>query len=133
MPGFLFYEDYYKVGKSLEDDSEKIRYYEAIFERGLYGMQLPKTGNQAIDTAFIFVESLLAANEKKRNDGKKGGRPRKQKTSGLSMVSTNDNGNDNANDNVNANINDNNHAMPLETASLSGGGSTADDIEWEVP
>ena len=140
MAGFLFYEDYYKVGKLIASDSERVKFYEAIFDRGLYGVQFPKTGNPSIDTAFIFAESLLKANEVKRENGKKGGRPKKQKTSGLSVVSTNDNGNANANANGNANVNSNentNAVMPLEIASPDGGNSTAnggedDDIDWEV-
>ena len=107
MAGFLFYEDYYRVGKELPTPEDKVQYYEAIFERGLYQKPLPKSRKAAVRTAFIFIESLIAANEKRKKNGKKGGRPPKKtensenpKTSGKPVVSLNDN------DNVNANAND---------------------------
>lgn len=135
--GFVFYEDYYRIAKErLHSDSDKLKYYEAIFNRGLYGTPLPETGNDTIDTAFMFIETLLTTNEKRRENGKKGGRPKKTKTSGLSMVSANDNGNCNANANANTNINCNDNiitAMPSETATPDWGGSSADEIEWEDP
>ena len=138
MAGFLFYEDYYKVGKNLPTDADKVLFYEAIFERGLTGKPLEKTGNPVTDTAFIFVESLIKANEKRREDGKKGGRPKGSKNKKpVVSLNGNVNGNANANANNNTNVNDNGNY----SYSSSGRGSLEepppyevyDDDGWEEP
>lgn len=107
MAGFVFYEDYYRVGKELPTPEDKVQFYEAIFERGLYQKPLPKSKRVAVRTAFIFIESLIAANEKRKKNGKKGGRPPKKtensensKTTEKPVVSLNDNDNANAKGNV---------------------------------
>lgn len=135
MAGFVFYEDYYKVSKQLlTDDADKLKFYEAIFRRGLYNEPFERTGNMAIDTAFIFAESLISANEKKRIDGAKGGRPKKEtKTTGKPLVSVKENVNGNAKANANNNSNSNNKcASPVSAASPDRVGNTAseEEIDW---
>lgn len=134
MAGFLFYEDYYKIGKMLPTDSEKVLFYEAIFERGLSGKPLENTGDPVKDTAYVFIESLIKANEKRRADGKKGGRPKASKNK-KPVVSLNDN--DNVNSNANENTNDNIIIRDNENTSpdmgIPKGAQSVDDTEWEDP
>lgn len=125
MAGFLFYEDYYKIGKNLPTDRAKVMFYEAIFERGLSGKPLEMTGNPVEDTAFVFIESLIKANEKRRENGKKGGRPKGSKNK-KPVVSLNDN----VNDNVNANANDNVNTLSSTDMVPPDGDQSFDDGEW---
>ena len=136
MAGFLFYEDYYKIGKNLPTAEDKVMFYEAIFERGLSGKPLEKTGNPVTDTAFIFIESLIMANEKRRENGKKGGRPKGSKNK-KPVVSLNDNVNDNVNANANDNVNNlsSSDMVPLEGDQSSDAVSEVefDEEGWEDP
>lgn len=127
MAGFLFYEDYYKIGKNLPTDADKVLFYEAIFERGLSGKPLEQTGNPVTDTAFIFIESLIKANEQRRANGKKGGRPKGSKNK-KPVVSLNDNDNVNVNANVNGNDNDKDTSSGMAPVE---GSQPSDDFEWE--
>lgn len=133
MAGFVFYEDYYKIGKMLPTDSEKVLFYEAIFERGLSGKPLENTGDPVRDTAYVFIESLIKANEKRRADGKKGGRPKGSKNK-KPVVSLKDNVNDNWNANDNANINNiicDNENTSSGMAPIEGGQPSDDKYPWE--
>lgn len=134
MAGFLFYEDYYKVGKMLPTDAEKVMFYEAIFDRGLSGKPLEKTGDPVRDTAYVFIESLIRANEKRRADGKKGGRPKGSKNKKpVVSLNVNDNVNVNDNDNVNNNVNITSSDMvPLEWDQSSDEELFSED-GWEEP
>jgi hypothetical protein len=136
VAGFLFYEDYYKIGKNLPTDKDKVMFYEAIFERGLSGKPLEKTGNPVTDTAFIFIESLIMANEKRRENGKKGGRPKGSKNK-KPVVSLNDNVNDNVNANANDNVNNlsSSDMVPLEGDQSSDAVSEVefDEEGWQDP
>lgn len=54
---------------------------------------------------FTLIKPQLSANNKRYEDGKKGGRPKKIKTSGFSEKKPNEN--ENENENVNVNVNEN--------------------------
>ncbi|UKI42077.1 MAG: hypothetical protein L6V95_03540 [Candidatus Melainabacteria bacterium] len=55
---------------------------------------------------FTLIKPQLSANNKRYEDGKKGGRPKKIKTGGFSEKKPNVNENVNENENVNVNVNE---------------------------
>jgi hypothetical protein len=116
---FIFYKSFYEAIKNIKD-KDKIQIYEAICRYSLYEEEIELTGIRK--TLFTLIKPQLKANNKRFEDGKKGGRPKKittgyenkittgyenKKTTGYSEKKPNNNVNDNVNDNVNVNDNDN--------------------------
>ena len=77
--GFVFYESWFEAIKLLKD-SDKLMMYDKICSYGLgYEMELP----QHLKVIWLLIQPLIDSNNKRYKDGKKGGRPPKEKTSGL--------------------------------------------------
>lgn len=77
--GFVFYESWFEAIKLLKD-SDKLIMYDKICSYGLgYEMDLP----QHLKVIWLLIQPLIDSNNKRYKDGKKGGRPPKEKTSGL--------------------------------------------------
>ena len=70
---FVFYDSFYKAMKNLNKD-EKVEYIDAICQYSLYDITIEM--NPKIEGMFELVKPQIDANIKKREDGKKGGRPR---------------------------------------------------------
>ena len=70
---FVFYDSFYQAMSYL-DDKEKIQYIEAICKYSLYGITIDM--DLKIEAMFALIKPQIDANIKKREDGKKGGRPR---------------------------------------------------------
>ena len=70
---FVFYDSFYKAMSYL-DDKEKIQYIEAICKYSLYGITIDM--ELKIEAMFALIKPQIDANIKKRENGKKGGRPR---------------------------------------------------------
>ena len=70
---FVFYDSFYKAMSYL-DDKEKIQYIEAICKYSLYGITIDM--DLKIEAMFALIKPKIDANIKKRENGKKGGRPR---------------------------------------------------------
>ena len=70
---FVFYDSFYKAMSYL-DDKEKIQYIEAICKYSLYGITIDM--DLKIEAMFALIKPQIDANIKKRENGKKGGRPR---------------------------------------------------------
>ena len=70
---FVFYDSFYKAMSYL-DDKEKIQYIEAICNYSLYGITIDM--DLQIEAMFSLIKPQIDANIKKRENGKKGGRPR---------------------------------------------------------
>lgn len=110
---FIFYKSYYDAISSL-DREQQLNIYDAICRYSLYGEE---TELSKIEKAiFTLIKPTLEANFKRREDGKKGGRPKKNneeknhrfsesKTTGYESEKPNVNVNVNVNDNVNENVN----------------------------
>ena len=70
---FVFYDSFYKAMKNLNKD-EKVEYIDAMCQYSLYDITIEM--NPKIEGMFELVKPQIDANIKKREDGKKGGRPR---------------------------------------------------------
>lgn len=110
---FIFYRSFYEAMSDI-NDKDKLKLYNAICKYALYGEETELTGIS--NTLFKLIKPQLEANNKRFEDGKKGGRPKnittgfedkittgykKEKTTGF------ENKKPNVNDNVNGNYNEN--------------------------
>ena len=112
---FVFYKSFAKGIKCLSD-ADRLKIYDAIVSYALDGDALELDG--VAECIFELIKPQIDANQKKYEDGKKGGRPKKEengknhsfenkKTSGFENKKPNVNENENVNENVNVNENDN--------------------------
>ena len=77
-------------------DALKVEYYEGVINYGLYGIE-PHFSNTSLNAIFIALKPNIDANNRKKQqaikcseNGKKGGRPRKEVSSSVSKDSTNE-------------------------------------------
>ena len=70
---FVFYDSFYKAMSYL-NDKEKIQYIEAICNYSLFDITIDM--DIKIEAMFSLIKPQIDANIKKRENGKKGGRPR---------------------------------------------------------
>ena len=70
---FVFYDSFYQAMSYL-NDKEKIQYIDAICNYSLYGITIDM--DIKIEAMFSLIKPQIDANIKKRENGKKGGRPR---------------------------------------------------------
>lgn len=126
---FVFYASFYEALQDLKD-KERLKMYDAICELALKGKEEKMTGISK--TIFTLIKPQILANQKRYENGKKGGRPKKitedlkeerkdsfenKKTNGLKKIKSIDktenkpNDNENVNENVNENDNENDNAF----------------------
>ena len=72
---FVFYDSFYRAMSYL-DDKEKIQYIDAICCYSLYDIDIEM--DKKIEGMFQLVKPQIDANIKRRENGKKGGRPLKE-------------------------------------------------------
>lgn len=112
---FVFYKSFYDALQDLKD-KDRLKVYDAICEMALNGNERNLTGISK--TVFTLIKPQVLANNRRYENGKKGGRPKKEtigfeknKTIGYLKTETktkpNVNVNVNVNENVNANVNEN--------------------------
>tara|TARA_B100000787_G_C15935043_1_gene182458 strand:- start:121 stop:399 length:279 start_codon:yes stop_codon:yes gene_type:complete len=70
---FVFYDSFYKAMSYL-NDKEKIQYIEAICNYSLFDIIIDM--DLKIEAMFALIKPQIDANIRKRENGKKGGRPR---------------------------------------------------------
>ena len=70
---FVFYDSFYKAMSYL-NDKEKIQYIEAIYNYSLFDITIDM--DLKIEAMFALIKPQIDANIRKRENGKKGGRPR---------------------------------------------------------
>ena len=70
---FVFYDSFYKAMSYL-DDKEKIQYIDAICNYSLFDITIDM--DLKIEAMFSLIKPQIDANIKKRENGKRGGRPR---------------------------------------------------------
>ena len=117
----VFYKSFYDAIKGLQPEMQA-EVYNAVFAYGLYGQTLELT--PIANTIFTLIKPQIDANNKRRENGKKGaeygklgGRPKKdngKQTANKPLknpeatpnVNDNDNDNDNVNENDNVKVND---------------------------
>ena len=71
---FVFYDSFYRAMSYL-DDKEKIQYIDAICYYSFYDIEIEM--DEKIKGMFELVKPQIDANIKRRENGKKGGRPSK--------------------------------------------------------
>jgi hypothetical protein len=110
---FIFYASFYKAIEEL-DEKKQLKLYKSIMKLALENEENEKlTGIEK--AIFELIKPQILANNKRYEDGQKGGRPKKNKTTGFEKEKTtgfenkkpnvNVNVNDNENENVNVNVN----------------------------
>lgn len=114
---FIFYASFLEAIEEL-DDKKQLKLYKAITNFALKNSE--PANLQGIEKAiFALIKPQITANNKRYEDGKKGGRPRKnkttgfenEKTSGYSEKKPNVNVNVNVNENDNVNVNENDEVL----------------------
>lgn len=110
---FVFYKSFYEALQDLRD-KDRLKVYDAICKMALNNEDTDLNGISK--TIFTLIKPQLLANNRRYENGKKGGRPnkktigfQKEKTIGFNLeeTKTKPNVNDNDNVNVNVNVNDN--------------------------
>ena len=127
---FIFYRSFYESLKTLKS-REKQKLFEAICEYALNGVEIELTG--AADGMFKLLKPQLDANNRRYENGLKGGRPKRNQDETEQEPKQNQNvtkpkRNVNDNDNVNVNVNDNDNHNDNVLGSSSGGGSGIDSV-----
>ena len=74
---FIFYMSFYEAMQELPE-KDRLKLYDAIAEYGLFG-ELKKPLSGISKACFALIKPQIDANEKRRNGGKKGGRPKNEK------------------------------------------------------
>ena len=108
---FIFYRSFFEAIKSL-DDRKRLKMFDLIANYALNSEEID-TKYEICAQLFALIKPQILANNKRYSDGQKGGRPRKEKTSGFENKKTsgcsekkpNENVNVNENENVNVNVN----------------------------
>lgn len=108
---FIFYRSYYEAMSGLKD-KDKLQLFSAISELSLNNNDIKLTG--ICKNIFTAIKPQIVANSERYENGKKGGRPKKEtigfkKTKTIGYENKKPNENDNDNENVNENDNDNNN------------------------
>lgn len=108
---FVFYNSYYEAISEL-DEKTQLQIFKAVCEYALNGNTPELTGIPK--AVFALIKPTIDANEKRYNNGKKGGRPKKTNDSENekpTVLNSETNGYENekpnVNDNVNVNVNEN--------------------------
>lgn len=152
---FVFYESFFVALQDLKD-KDRLKIYDAICKLALY--ETDTNLNGISKTIFTLIKPQIVANARRYENGKKGGRPKKEtigyenkktdgykktKTSGYEIEETKTEPNVNVNDNVNVNENDNvndndnvnglgfNQQQTLFELIETGFGRTLNGIEYE--
>ena len=117
---FVFYKSFYESIKELEP-TDQVKIYNAIFEYEFYGEE-PKLSGVS-KSIFTLILPQLDANNKRYENGKKGGRPKNQKETKTkpkqNQKETNMEPNVNVNDNVNVNVNVNDNVLYNKTCNIN--------------
>ena len=101
---FIFYKSFYDSIKEL-DPKEQVKIYNAIFKYEFEKEEPTLTG--VCKSIMTLILPQLEANDKRYENGKKGGRPKTKKQPNNNQTITKKQPNDNVNVNVNDNVNDN--------------------------
>lgn len=102
---FIFYRSFYDAIEEL-DDKKRLKMYDSIVKLALKNEENEKLSG-ICKQLFILIKPQITANNKRYEDGRKGGRPKKEKTSGFFSKKPNENVNVNVNVNENENVNEN--------------------------
>jgi len=77
--GFIFYQSFDQMINSMPDEKLQLETYKLISKYALYGQE-PQTDNWLLRALFSVIKPQIDANNKRRTNGKKGGRKAAQET-----------------------------------------------------
>lgn len=130
----VFYRSFYEALEGLSDET-KASILDAILRYGLYNEE-PKL--KGVETSlFRLIRPQIDANTERRENGKKGGRPRKPKTIGFEnenhrLLKSKPNENVNVNVNANVNENDNENVFSSSSCAYARGGEENPDDDYDL-
>lgn len=108
---FVFYKSFFEALQDLKD-KDRLKVYDAICNLALNDQDTKLSG--IAKTIFTLIKPQVLANKKRYENGKKGGRPKKEtngfakiKTNGFENEETKTKPNENVNENENVNVNEN--------------------------
>ena len=135
---FVFYESFWNAIRLLPKD-ERLEAFETICEYALNDY-LPDELLPGTEIVFTLVKPQIDANNQRRSNGIKGGRPSKEKpsvknkkTNGYKNKKPNVNVNVNVNDNANVNANVNENENENENGNVNANGySCAFEQTWQI-
>lgn len=129
---FVFYSSFYNAIKALPSKEEKVKLFEAICEYAIENNEVELDGTTA--AMFMLVKPQIDANNRRYENGKKGGRPSKKETetepnNNQKETETKPKGNQTEtkpepNVNVNVNVNENDNDINEESSSSKAKKST---------
>jgi hypothetical protein len=128
----IFYRSFYEAISELTNEQQGI-VYNAIFNYALNGIEPELTG--IAKTVFTLIKPQLDANNKRFENGSKGGRPKQTETkikpnNNQNKTKTEPNNNNNVNNNVNVNVNEKENKFSFRSALLSLGVDSVLVDEW---
>lgn len=129
----IFYKSFYDGIEQMPED-EQLAAYKMIFEYAFNDIQMPYDG--LANVVFHLVKPQIDANRKRRSDGEKGGRPKKEtigfedKKPVVSKMEKTEK--PNVNENVNANANVKKRLAPDDASSCAGRFLLNDATEYAV-
>lgn len=114
---FVFYASFRDAYEALRTVGKDREYMDALLDYAFDGKET-RTGDAITDAFITAFEPQIKANQKRRENGKKGGAPKKnknaQKQPKVDSVQTQKQANENANVNVNENVNVNANGFDRE-------------------
>lgn len=112
----VIYRSFVEAGKKIKNKTQRLKYYEAIFDFGLDEQET--TLDDIAGAVFEVVKPQIVANNIRYSNGLKGGRKKKNQNETKTKPketeiepNENVNDNDNVNENVNDNVNENDNAF----------------------
>ena len=123
---FVFYASFFEAAQCL-DEKEQLKLYNAIGEYALKGTFPEVTG--AVRAVFCVIKPVIDSNRNHRENGKKGGRPKKtietKEQTGVSEEKNRgfENRKSNENENENGNVNGNENGNVNETVNVDESGT----------
>ena len=132
---FIFYRSFFEAAQTL-GTRERLKLYDAVFEYALNDTEIELSGPSV--GMFKLLKPQLDANNRRFENGRKGGRPKANQTETKTKPKQNQKETDhipnrnpinnvNVNDNVNVNVNDYHHNVNGVGSESGGGGDGCDD------
>lgn len=113
---FVFYHSFLEAIEELSAE-DQLKIYQSVAHFALRGEE-PDDLKGVTKAIFALIKPQICANNKRYEDGKKGGRPRKEKTSGFEKEKTSGYFEEKPNVNVNVNVNENDNVNVNDNVSL---------------
>ena len=117
VSSFVFYRSFYDVVTLIPDEAMRCRAYTAICEYAFHGVEPAEDEDVLVKMVFTQAKPQIDANNKRRENGKQGGAPRKSKAEPTANQTVTK-AEPNVNETVNANANENENETVNETVNV---------------